>query len=266
MSFYPGAEPSYGLPQHQPDYPNYGPFQPHDAHQHSAQDVQTSQGHFAPFYPLASSQYLFPGHGGPVYWPDPSAAQLTPNGLLPNGVNTTGPNLGDGQHSHQSPVATSSSNQDPTPGPSRPPPSSPDRKRSLPSPVVSAVSQFSAAVQLIQVQERRVVPRHDRAHSVHSTPSSSPRRSRSNSDAYGRGPVIPQERYSTSTVSTYNAGNHPIITFNLENPDQIGIPIIDILNKTDGYARIRDRTEGFDMGKKTFTLRVQVSSLAFSCG
>ncbi|KAG6379616.1 hypothetical protein JVT61DRAFT_10125 [Boletus reticuloceps] len=46
-------------------------------------------------------------------------------------------------------------------------------------------------------------------------------------------------------------------SFNLENQDQIGIPIIDILNKTGGFARIRDRTEAFNMEKKTFTLRVR---------
>ncbi|KAI9568067.1 hypothetical protein HD554DRAFT_2022730, partial [Boletus coccyginus] len=73
------------------------------------------------------------------------------------------------------------------------------------------------------------------------------------------GPLIPQERYITSTIPSYSApGQHSSITFDLENPDQIGIPIIDILNKTGGFVRIRDRTQAFSQqGKKTFTLRVQ---------
>ena len=78
---------------------------------------------------------------------------------------------------------------------------------------------------------------------------------------HGRGPVIPQERYTTSSISLYNAPDaHPRITFNLENPDQIGIPITDVLDRTGGFTRLRDRMQAFDMEKKTFTLRVQVSS------
>jgi hypothetical protein len=71
-------------------------------------------------------------------------------------------------------------------------------------------------------------------------------------------------------MSSFNAPDQVSITFNLENPDQTGIPITDILTKKDGFARIRDGTQAFDMGKKTFTLRVQVSSLDligdFLCG
>ena len=127
------------------------------------------------------------------------------------------------------------------------------------------------AVQLIQKQTaRRVMPRHDRARSVHSTSPDHPRHSRRNSDVYGRGPSIPQARYTTGSMSSFNAPDQPPITFNLGNQDQTGIPIIDILNKTEGFARLQDRTEAFDMGKKTFTLRVLVSSLDligdFLCG
>lgn len=116
-------------------------------------------------------------------------------------------------------------------------------------------------VQLTQKQTtRRVVPRHERAISVHSTSSDSAGRRRSVSVVYGRGPVIPQERYTTSTAPSHNADQHRFIPFSVEDPDQTGIPIVDILNKTDGFARLRDRTEPFEMGKMTFTLRLLVSS------
>lgn len=106
-----------------------------------------------------------------------------------------------------------------------------------------------------------MVARHDRSSSIHSRSPSTPIRSRSNSEMHGRGPVIPQERYTTSSISLYNAPDaHPRITFNLENPDQIGIPITDVLDRTGGFTRLRDRMQAFDMEKKTFTLRVQVSS------
>lgn len=131
-----------------------------------------------------------------------------------------------------------------------------------------------ATVQLMQKQTaRRVAPRHDRARSVlHSTSSGSHGRSRSNSYVQGRGPLIPQERYTTSSISPYNTADHPPpIIFDLENPHQTGVPIVDLLNKTDSFSRIRDPTQAFShMGKKTFTLRVQVSSLdlsgKFLCG
>ena len=79
------------------------------------------------------------------------------------------------------------------------------------------------------------------------------------SEVPGRGPLVPQNRYTTSSVSSFNTTH---ITFDLENPDQTGIPIVDILNKTAGFNRIRDRSQAFNHmgGKKTFTLRVQVSS------
>lgn len=86
----------------------------------------------------------------------------------------------------------------------------------------------------------------------------SPRYSRRNSDAHEGGLLIPQERYR-DTATSYNAPDQSVVTFNLESPDQIGIPIMDILGKTDGFARIRDGTQSFNMGKKTFTLRVRVS-------
>lgn len=115
-----------------------------------------------------------------------------------------------------------------------------------------------------------VVSRTHRALSVHSTASSDSHRRRRTTDVPGRGPLIPQDRYGTNGISTYNiAEQHPPITFNLENPNQVGIPIIDILNKTDTFARIQDGTQAFShMGKKTFTLRVQVGSMgdAFYCG
>lgn len=73
--------------------------------------------------------------------------------------------------------------------------------------------------------------------------------------------MIPQERYATSSISSYSTPEqHRPITFDLEHPNQIGIPIADILNRTDSFVRIRDRTQAvIHMGKKTFTLRVQVS-------
>jgi hypothetical protein len=99
-------------------------------------------------------------------------------------------------------------------------------------------------------------------YSYPSSPKHSPGQTgRSNSDVYGRGPLIPQERYTTSTISSDKAPDQHSITFNLENPDQTGIPVIDILNKTDDFVRIRDGTEAVNMGNKTFTLRVHVSSL-----
>ena len=114
-------------------------------------------------------------------------------------------------------------------------------------------------------------PLRDDRYSYPSSPKQSPgQTSRSNSDVCGRGPLIPQERYTTGTISVYNAPDQHPITFNLETPDQSGIPIIDILNKTDGFVRIQDRTEVLNMGGGSFILRVLVSSLDligdFLCG
>jgi len=81
-------------------------------------------------------------------------------------------------------------------------------------------------------------------------------RSRRSSIVPGRGRLIPQEIYTTSSITV--SEQHPYIPFHLENPEQIGIPIIDILNKSDSFARLQDRTQAFShMGKKTFTLRIQ---------
>jgi len=277
LPFYPYPEFDHGHSQHQLGYTPHGPVhyhtQPlvHDAHQYPAQDIHNSprsQDLIAHTYPGSSStQLLSPSHGGPVHRTDTRSARLTPDSSTQDGVSTAR-TADAGQHSHQFPVANSPSNQTSAPGPSRPWPSSPEKKRLLPltatdEHTVSAVCNPCATVQLTQKQTtRRVVPRHDRASGVHSTSSHPPRPGPSSRDVYGRGPLIPQERYITSTISSYSAPDqHSSITFDLENPDQIGIPIIDILNKTGGFARIRDRTQAFSQeGKKTFTLRVQVSS------
>ncbi|KAH0840240.1 hypothetical protein J3R83DRAFT_1246 [Lanmaoa asiatica] len=79
---------------------------------------------------------------------------------------------------------------------------------------------------------QKVVPRHDRARSVHPTASDSHRGSRSNTDISGRGPLIPQDRYTTSSIPVS-------ITHLISNPPSPSI------------WRIRN------IGKKTFTLRIQ---------
>ncbi|KAG8216392.1 hypothetical protein J3R82DRAFT_6496 [Butyriboletus roseoflavus] len=236
----------------------------HNAHQPSGGDLaytfttqnihtfQTTQGLSPPVYPyMPSTQLVSVGHGRPVQQNNTRAARPTLS-LRLDRVDTATvvlPNADTRQYSHLSsvPVATPPS-QSFAPGPSRPLPSSPERKRLLP---LSADDEHSTA--------RRVVPRHDRAWSVHSTSSDSHRRNRSYPDIYGRGPLIPQERYSTSSISSYNTPEqHPPVNFSLENPNQIGIPIADVLNRTDSFHRILDRTQPvIPMGKKTFTLRVQ---------
>jgi hypothetical protein len=126
--YYPGFD-------HAPYGPAYYPSQGllHDAHQHPAQDSQSSQDHFTFVYPhLPSTQFLSPSHGGHVYGTDTRAPRPTPDSLTLDGVDTARTNADAGQHSHPSPVATSPSNQTSAPGPSRPPPSSPERKRLLP--------------------------------------------------------------------------------------------------------------------------------------
>lgn len=252
-----------------------------DSRQYHAltQDIhipQTSQCPPAPVYPSSSSAQLpLVDRGESVYEGDSRSARPTLGRVPPDGTARTElPNGHAGRHSHPSPVATSPSLQNPAAGPSRPSPSSPERKRVLPLSAdeelsVSAVCQLYTTVQLTWKQiGRRVIPRSDRASSVHSTSSDSHRRNHSTD--IGRGPFIPQDRYRTSSISTYNtAEQHPHITFELDNPNQIGIPIIDILNRVDGFDRIRDRAQAFShMGKKTFTLRVQVSwsDVDFTCG
>ncbi|KAH0834765.1 hypothetical protein J3R83DRAFT_10362 [Lanmaoa asiatica] len=263
LPFYDYSDYDYRHPQYPSVYtpcgPAYGyPEQPfeQDVSQsgHHAQDMHTSQASQGPsahvYAQSLSTQLVSLDCGGPVYQADTGAARPTPDNLALDVVNTVAvelPNAGTIQYSHPSPVATSPSNQTSAPGPSRPLPSSPERKRPWPT---TAADEGSTA--------RRVMPRHDRAWSVHSTSSDSHRRGRNN-DIYGRGPLIPQERYTTNSISSYNTPDqHPPINFDLENPDQFGIPITDILNNTDSFTRIRDRTQAFShMGKKTFTLRVQ---------
>lgn len=276
LPFYPYPESDHGHSQHQPGYTPHGPAHyqtPPLVHHYPAQrihDSQRFQDLTAHSYPSSSStQLLSQKHDGPSHRTDTGSARPTPDSSTQDGVNTARTDAGARQHSHPFPVANSPSNQTSAPGPSRPQwPSSPEKKRLLPltpadEHTVSAVCNSCTAVQLTQGQTaRRVVPRHDRASGVRSASSLSLRPVRSSRDVSGRGPLIPQERYITSTIPSYSApGQHSSITFDLENPDQIGIPIIDILNKTGGFARIRDRTQAFSQqGKKTFTLRVQVSS------
>ncbi|KAF8434600.1 hypothetical protein L210DRAFT_941978 [Boletus edulis BED1] len=244
------AEFGHGHPQYPSDYIPYSDYDlqlqspAHYTYQPPAQDLHTQIPH-APFALIDPSmswtQHSSLSLGEPVYQADYS----TPGSLMLHGHGANAASTLDpiaGQHSHYSPVATSS-NQRSAPVTSHPSPSSPDRERRRPSTAES-------------LRPRRVVPRHDETSSVHSPGSI--RRRRSNPEVHGRGILIPQERYRTSTISSYSAPHHPpIITFNLENPGQVGIPIIDILNKTGGFARIRDRTEAFNMEKKTFTLRIR---------
>ncbi|KAF8840078.1 hypothetical protein BDN67DRAFT_690698 [Paxillus ammoniavirescens] len=151
-----------------------------------------------------------------------------------------------GQHSHSTPVMT-----DPVPGTSRLLPSSPERTRTLPED-----SDFRS---IRGDYGRRVAARHDQALVVSDLYRQG--RSGSNTDIPGRGPRIPQQRYTSSSQPFTTAGGRlGRIIFNLENPSETGIPIIDILNGTDSFRRLQDRREALGdlggIGKKTFTLRV----------
>ena len=108
----------------------------HDAHQHLAQNIPTSETAEGPFVPLdpypSSTQLLSPIYDGPV--PDNRASRPAPSRLVPDWVNTAriiNINADAGQHSH-APVAPSSSNQNSAAGPSHRAPTSPERKRLLP--------------------------------------------------------------------------------------------------------------------------------------
>ncbi|KIK73432.1 hypothetical protein PAXRUDRAFT_595422, partial [Paxillus rubicundulus Ve08.2h10] len=87
-------------------------------------------------------------------------------------------------------------------------------------------------------------------------------RSNSNGDIPGRGPRIPQQRYTTSSKRTFTPADGRLnrILFNLENPSEIGIPIIDLLNWTDTIGRLQDRSEALNdiggTGNQTFSLRI----------
>ncbi|KAF9226280.1 hypothetical protein BS17DRAFT_815155 [Gyrodon lividus] len=211
------------------------------------QDIHTFQGTSAPAdpYSLPSTQ-LSPVHGGSVFGADISTARSSPGGasLLSVGTVTTPVFTAEaGPRSHPSPVTIN-----PVQGTSRPLPGSPERKRLL-----RDDSDFSVG--------RRVLARHDQTSSVHSAASDLHRRGRSGSNTgiHGRGPRIPQERYMVGGTQSFNAseGKQNPITFNLENTSESGIPIVDIINGTDNFRCLQERTQAFgDMGKKTFTLRV----------
>ncbi|KAG9311793.1 hypothetical protein JVU11DRAFT_8040 [Chiua virens] len=241
----------YGQFQHQSGYAPYESYYDPQSYVPNAQTSsnfaqgfppQTSHGPLASNYLYPSSTQLLPlDLGGPMYLTNPDAPPLPAN-FSQDGVNTATlelPNANTRRHSHTLPVATSSSNQSSVAGPNRLQPSLPERRRLLPQ---AADEEQSTA--------RRVIPRSDRAWSVHSTDSYIP----------GRGKVIPQERYTSNTITSYNTpAPRARITFNLESPDQPGIPITDILSQTGNFARLLNRTETFDMGKLTFTLRILVS-------
>ncbi|KAF8840080.1 hypothetical protein BDN67DRAFT_690763 [Paxillus ammoniavirescens] len=107
---------------------------------------------------------------------------------------------------------------------------------------------------------RRVVARHDQS----SVAPDLHRRARSgsNTDIPGRGPRIPQQRYTASGSQPFTPddGRQDRITFNLEHPLETGLPITDILDGTVNFQRLQDRRGALGgvggTGKKTFTLRV----------
>jgi hypothetical protein len=188
---------------------------------------------------------------------DASSTRSSPGGSSLRSVSTGTMalfNAEAGQPSRSTPVMT-----DPVPGTSRLLPSSPERKRALPN------DSDSRSVR--DDYGRRVAARHDQASVAPDLHRQD--RSGSNTDIPGRGPRIPQQRYTSSSQPFTTAdGRLNRIVFNLENPSEAGIPIIDILNGTEKLRRLQDRKEALGdiagVGKKTFTLRVLVS-LADPC-
>ncbi|KIJ15066.1 hypothetical protein PAXINDRAFT_11986 [Paxillus involutus ATCC 200175] len=264
LPFHYDSHPDYGpLPHHQTLNNYYGTTYP-TPQQTSAQQpgcsIQDSlvglplQGSFtfqgssssmlADPYPSPLSTQLSSVHRRFSFGSDAGSTRSSPGGSSLRSVSTGTMalfNAEAGQPSHSPPVTT-----DPVSGTSRPMPSTPERKRTLPDDSDS--------------MGRRVVARHDQA----SVAPDLHRRSRSgsNTDVPGRGPRIRQQRYTASGSQPFTPadGRQDPVTFNLENPSETGIPIIDILDVTDNFRRLQDRRGALGgvggTGKQTFTLRV----------
>ncbi|KIK92847.1 hypothetical protein PAXRUDRAFT_550744 [Paxillus rubicundulus Ve08.2h10] len=210
----------------------------------SLQANYTLQGSSMLADPSPLSTQLSPVHRRFSWGSDAGSTRSSPGGSSLRSVSTGTLaliNAEAGQCSYSTPVTT-----DPVHGTSRPLPSSPERKRTLPDDISS--------------MGRRVVARHDRASVAQDLHRQG--HSGSNTDTPGRGPRIPQQRYTASSSQPYTTadGRQDTITFNLENTSETGIPIMDILNETHDFKRLHDRRGSLSgvggTGKQTFTLRV----------
>ncbi|KAF9236046.1 hypothetical protein BU15DRAFT_64324 [Melanogaster broomeanus] len=220
LSLHGHSDPVYGqAPEHQMIY---GPYWPTYINPQQTNLQQLGNG------PQAADPS--PVQARPMLAVDTSA-RSSPGGLSLRSASTGTISLFNaeaGQHSHPSPVTTDLTQAFPVPGTSRAVPSSPEKRRLL--------EEDSDFIWLtLEVGGAENVP--------------------------GRGPRIPQDSYAVGGTLAFNASDErkDPITFNLENPSEVGIPLIDILRGTENFRRLQDRTQTFsfaDAGRKTFTLRV----------